>query len=488
MDMLLILDFGARQSLSVARRIRAENIYCEILPCDADFARIAGKTPKGLVLVGGAQDGEKDCDARVYEMGVPMLCLGGGARAAVRHFGGEIVGTALENRPSHIEFAQSELFEQLSECDRMLERADEWKLPEGFAPIAQGNGFDAAFACAEKKIYGLQFYPEPNDPDGLQILANFAKICSCEAQWTVQSFIEKQIGSIREQVGDGHALIAISGGVDSAVCAVLMHAAIGRRMHCLHVDTGLMRKDESAKIAQVFGDIGMDLKTVNAAERFLGRLRGVTDPDEKRSMISDEFGRVFGEEAAKLGEKDYLVQGTIYTDVLDAGGEAAGMVQGTRSCAGLVEPLRKLFKDEVRRVGMALGLPEEMVQRQPFPGPGLAVRCIGEVTEEKLAILREADAIFCDEIQKAGLDKRIRQYFAVLSDMRTAKAADGTNGPAATIALRAVNVMDAATATPVRLPYDLLENCAARIMDDVPGVARVVYDISGKPPAMIEWE
>jgi len=488
MDMLLILDFGGAQSRSVARRLRGESIYCEIMPCDADVKRIREKEPKGLVLVGGTEDAQADCAEEVYAMGLPMLCLGGGARAALRHFGGEILETVLENRPSHIEFAENALFAGMGECDRMLERADAWRLPEGFAPAAAGNGFDAAFACEEKKVYGLQFYPEPNDPDGLQILANFAAIAGCEAQWTVSNFIEEQIERIRAQVGDGHALIAISGGVDSTVCAALMHSAIGRKMHCLHVDTGLMRKDESARIAKVFGDMGMDLRTVSAAEPILGRLAGVTDPEEKRRIINEEFIRAFGEEAAMLGETDYLVQGTIYTDVLDSGEQAAGILPETMNCKGLVEPLRALFKDEVRRVGTALGLPEEMVYRQPFPGPGLAVRCIGEVTKEKLDILREADAIFREEIKKAGLDKRIWQYFAVLTDMRTLKGQDGCEKKACTIALRAVNTIDAATATAVRMPYDLLENCVSRLMGEVPAIARVVYDISGKPPATVEWE
>jgi len=485
MDMLLILDFGGGQSLSVARRIRGENVYCEILPYSADSQTIREKAPKGLLLVGGTQDAQADCAQEIYDMGLPMLCMGYGARIAVKHFGGELGGSVLENRPSHIEFGESPLFAGLSECDRMLDRADEWTLPEGFAPVASGAGFDAAFACEEKKIYGLQFYPEANDLDGLQILANFAQICGCEKQWTVQNLIEEQIEKIRAQVGEGHALIAISGGVDSTVCAVLMHNAIGRRMHCLHVDTGLMRKEESAHIAQVFGDMGMDLRTVDAGERFLNLLAGVTDAETKRRLVEEEFVRVFEEEADKM-EADFLVQGTIYNDLLDSaslgGMLASGKMPGMHRFAGLVEPLRTMFKSEVRQLGTALGLPADMVHRQPFPGPGLAVRCIGEVTKEKLDILRDADMIFREEIKSAGLDKKIRQYFAVLTNMQS-----GAQTGAYTVALRAVHSVGSADAA-VRLPYDLLEKCVQRITTEVRGVARVVYDISGNPPSAVEWE
>ncbi|MDO4739320.1 MAG: glutamine-hydrolyzing GMP synthase [Eubacteriales bacterium] len=489
MDMLLVLDFGGMQSQSVARRIRGDGIYSELLPCSASAEEIRQKAPKGLVLVGGPQEITADCAPEVYALGLPMLCLGYGARAAVAHFGGRLLGPALLNKPSHIEFSPCPLFEGLSECDRFLERADLWELPEGFSACAAGNGFDAAFANPERQIYGLQFYPEPNDPDGLQILANFAALCGCERHWSVQSFIEERTAQIRSRVGEGHALIAISGGVDSSVCAALMHNAIGRNMHCLHVDTGLMRKDESAMIARVFHEMGMDLRTVDASARFLGHLSGVTDPEQKRRIISEEFMRVFEEEAAKLGDAHYLVQGTIYPDVLETSGVGVAAAKAHHNVAhmpadmrfaGLIEPLRCLFKDEVRRVGTALGLPEEMVNRQPFPGPGLAVRCMGEVTQEKLALLREADAIFCEEIDKAGLSKKIWQYFAVLTTLQM-------NGKY-TVALRAVNTVNALTATAVRLPYDLLETCVDRITSELPSVSRVVYDISGKPPATIEWE
>ena len=501
MDMLLILDFGGSQSQSVARRVRGERVYCEIASYDISAEEIRAKAPKGLLLVGGVQDawpeGAPDCAQEVYDLGLPMLCLGYGARIAVKHFGGTLMGPVLEKKPAHIEFAENALFAGLSECDRFLERADAWELPEGFAPAAVGSGFEAAFACAERQMYGLQFYPEPNDPDGLQILGNFADICGCAREWTVENFIDAQIEKIKRQVGDGHALIAISGGVDSTVCAVLMHRAIGRNMHCVHVDTGLMRKDESAKIVRLFGDMGMDLRLVDAEERFLGKLAGVTDPETKRRIIGEEFVRVFEEEAAKMGEADHLVQGTIYPDVLESSGVGGAVVKSHHNVGGmpetmhfsdLVEPLRELFKDEVRSLGIALGLPADMVHRQPFPGPGLAVRCIGEVTKKKLDILREADAIFREEVAKAGLDKKIWQYFVVLTNMQSVGVRNGSRTYDYTAALRAINSIDAMTATAVRLPYDLLETCVDRITSEVPGINRVVYDITGKPPATIEWE
>lgn len=476
MDMLLILDFGGPQAQAVARRLRGESVYCEILPFDADVEAALEKKPRGIVLAGGEDGAERDCADGFYAAGLPMLCLGYTARAALRRFGGTLAGTALERRIAHIEFGDDPLFASLSECDRFFERADGLALPEGFELIARG-GADAAYACAEKRIWGLQFYPEPNDPDGLRILSNFADICGCAREWTIENFIDQSIDRIREQVGEGDAFIAISGGVDSTVCAVLMHRAIGRRMHCVHVDTGLMRKNEAEQIEKMFGDMGMDLRLVHAKERFLKSLRGAFETGEKRRIVGEEFGRALEEEAGSMGERDHLVQGTIYTDVLGADDVSGGFTMAGRRFAGLVEPLRMLFKDEVRRLGVALGLPEEMVYRQPFPGPGLAVRCMGEVTEEKLEILREADAIFREEIQAAGLDKRIRQYFAVLTDGQTGHI----------VALRAVNTIDAARSSAVRLPYDLLERCVERIMGEVKGVERVVYDISGSP-AGVEWE
>lgn len=477
MDMLLILDFGGLQAQAVAHRLRGESVYCEILPWDTSAEQALAKEPKGIVLAGGADDADRDCAEGFYAAGLPMLCLGYSARAAVRRFGGRAEGPALERKIAHIEFGADPLFAELSECDRFFERADALELPEGFELIASG-GADAAYVCAEKRIWGLQFYPEPNDPDGLRILSNFADICDCAKEWTVGNFIDASIDRIRAQVGGGDAFIAISGGVDSTVCAVLMHRAIGRRMHCVHVDTGLMRKHEAEQIEKMFGDMGMDLRVVHAKERFLQSLRGAAGSDEKRRIIGEEFGRALEEEAQRMGEGDHLVQGTIYTDVLGADDASGGFTLAGRSFAGLVEPLRMLFKDEVRRLGVALGLPEEMVYRQPFPGPGLAVRCMGEVTEEKLEILREADAIFREEIQAAGLDKRIRQYFAVLT---------GGQAGGHIVALRAVNTIDAARASAVRLPYDLLERCVERIMGEIKGVERVVYDISGSP-AGVEWE
>lgn len=502
MDMLMILDFGGSQAQSVAKRIRGEHVYCEVLPCDAPTADITAKNPKGILLIGGTMDaaaeGAYDCAQEVYDLGLPMLGLGYGARVMVKHFGGRLMGAVVENKPTHVKFDDCALFAGVSEADRYIDRADAWELPEGFAGTAgDGCGLDMAFACADKNMYGLQFYPEQNDPDGLRILSNFADICGAKREWSVETFIENQLNEIRAQVGEGDALIAISGGVDSTVCAALMHRAIGSHMHCVHVNTGLMRKNESAMIEKVFAEQGIDLKVVDAEARFLAKLAGVSDPEKKRHIIGEEFIRVFEEEAAKFGKVDFLVQGTIYPDVLESRGVGGVLVKShhnvggmpeTMKFSGLVEPLKELFKDEVRQVGEALGLPAELVYRQPFPGPGLAVRCIGALTKERLDILREADFIFREEIANAGLDRKIWQYFAILTDMRSVGVRNGKRSYDYTVALRAINSIDAMSATVVRLPYDLLETVVKRITSEVNGVNRVVYDITGKPPATIEWE
>jgi len=387
----------------------------------------------------------------------------------------------------------------LTASERYINRMDAIELPEGFQAIATGGGHAAAFADEDRKLYAMQFSAEQNDPDGLSILSNFAYIiCKCDPWWSMDTFAQLQVEAVRERIGSGSAIMAISGGVDSSVCAALMHRAIGSRMHCLYVDTGFMRKDETAFIKKTFANqMGLDLIMIDARERFLSKLKGIVDPEAKRKIVGEEFVRVFEEEAAKIGDIEYLAQGTIYSDVIESIGVEGEMIKSHHNVGGLpsniqfksiIEPLRELFKDEVRQVGEALEMPKEIIYRQPFPGPGLSVRCLGEVTEEKLNILREADAIFCEEIASAGIDKRIWQYFCVLTDIRSTGVKNNNRTYEHVIALRAVNSIDAMSASAYRMPYDLLERVSARITNEVPGAGRVVYDITGKPPGTIEWE
>ena len=501
-DMIIILDFGGTQSQSLARKVRGGRVYCEVLPYNIDIEAIREKAPKGIILAGGKEEGlicGPTCDMAICELGVPVLAVGRCSRMLLLQVGGRSLGVVVESKTVEITFADSPLFASLTSSERFIDRMDNIELPEGYARIAQGEGLTAAFADEGRKIYGMQFTAEQNDPDGLTVLANFTRgICGCEPWWSMDAFIERTVDRIRAQVGSGSALMAISGGVDSSVCAALMHKAIGRRMHCVYVDTGLMRKDESEAVMKLFSEqMDMEMVRVDAKDRFLGKLKGVTDPERKRVIIGEEFVRVFEDEAKKLSDVKFMVQGTIYPDVIESYGVDGTMIKSHHNVGGLplqiefdsvVEPLRELFKDEVREVGEALGLPVEVVHRQPFPGPGLAVRCMGEVTEEKLNTLREADAIFREEIKAAGLDRKIWQYFAVLTGIRTTGIRAEARAYDYVLALRAVNSIDALSASAYRLPYDLLERVVGRITTEVDGVTRVVYDITGKPPGTIEWE
>ena len=498
-DKVLLLDFGGTQAQSVARKLRGERVYCEVLPCSASLDEIKKANPRGILLAGGSgEDDAPRCDAGVYALGLPVLAMGYGARLLVKELGGKTLGILAEKRAAEISFAPCALFEGLSESDRYFERVDAVELPEGFGTLAfSAGGLMPAFGSEERKLYGLQFYPETNDPDGLRMLFNFAvAICGCAPEWSVARFVERELEEIRKQAGGGRTLMAISGGVDSSVCAALMHRALGDKLTCVYVNTGLMRKGETELVEHAFRDeLGLDMVCVDATERFLSRLKGVSDPLEKRRVVLDELMNVFADEARRLGPFECLAQGTIYPDVIGSysGTGAHGRnsdVVATRNIefARLIEPLRMLFKDEVRQVGEVLGVPRGLIGRQPFPGPGLAVRCIGEVTQQKLRVLREADAIFREEVADAGLDKRIWQYFAVLTNVHSIGLRDSGPCYEHTIALRAVSSQDAVSAYAFRLPYDLLERVVQRITSEVPGVNRVVYDVTGKPTAMIEWE
>lgn len=503
-DMVLILDFGGISATSVARKVRGERVYCEILPHDVPAEVIRERNPKGILLVGGPEDAYLEnsptVSAAVFAMDVPVLGIGYGARALARMLGAKLVDSLLDRHTQQVDCEDSPLFSDLGRIDRYFERVDVLDYPDNFEILARGtDGVPVAFSIAQRRLYGMQFYAEQNDPDGLKILNNFiVKICGCAQWWEMETFISKQIEEIRQQVGDGSALLTVSGGIDSTVAAVLMHRAIGRRMHCLHVDTGLMRKGETRLVQDVFADrFGMDLIRVDASERFLHGLRGIHDPAEKHRIVARELVESFVDAAAAIERVDCLVQGTIYSDIL--GGkdveEPTSISEQMNKRLGerihlekLIEPVRMLFKEEVRQVGEILGLPTELVHRQPFPVTGLANRCLGEVTAYKLKLLRESDAIFQEEIVLAGLDKRIWQSFVVLTDIRSNSMREELNAYEYTIALRAVNQIGTGEITAYRLSYDVLERVVERVSAEVPGINRVVYDITGKPPASVEWE
>lgn len=486
-NMLLILNYGGGQAAALARRLRRGQVYCEILPVGTSPEEIALKDPKGILLAGSNESGltgdEPVCPAAVYEMGLPVLAMGHGARCMARQLGGAAVQTLLENQTLQVHFSSvSPLFEGLSYADRYVTRVDSIELPENFTVIAHGHGAAVGFSCEEKKLYGLQFDVESNDPDGLQILANFTDMCGCERWWTTENFVQSMVEEIREVVGKSHALIALSGGVDSSVCAALMHRAIGDQMHCIYIDTGLMRKGDTRVVREMFGQrMGIDIHCANARDRFFARLEHLTDPAEKWAVISDEFRIIYEEEASRFSDVEFLVKGTIYSDILNFSIDEQNLneLRGYK----LIEPAHMLFKDEVRAVGEYLGLPPEITNRQPLPGSGLASRMTGALTMEKLAVVRQADAIFREEVEQAGLDKRLRRCYAQLSETTST----GENKCRYIIALRATARAGSSDVS-YRMPYDLLERVTARILEELPTVDRVVYDLTPHPPRPEEWE
>lgn len=508
-ETIVILDFGAQYSQLIARRVREAKVYCEILPYSTSVDDIKKKKPCGIIFSGGpasvnAQDA-LFCDEEIFELGVPILGICYGVQLIAKHFGSTIAHAANpEYGRTAIHYEENNLLFQgitpdgmalMSHFDTIV------NLPEGFVSIAKTDNCSNAAIMNEKlKIYGVQFHPEVVHTDeGQEILVNFLKhICGCAAEWTMSSFVEHAIQDIREKVGDKKVLLALSGGVDSSVCAALLSRAIGNQLICVFVDTGMMRKNEAQEVEEAFqGSFDMRFVHVKAEDRFLSKLKGVSEPESKRKIIGEEFIRVFEEEAKKIGHVDFLAQGTIYPDVIESGVGKSAVIKSHHNVGGLpdyvdfddiIEPLRELFKDEVRMVGEELGLSEELVWRQPFPGPGLAIRCIGEVTKEKLDILREADAIFREEIAKAGLQRKLWQYFAVLTNMRSVGVMGDERTYDYTVALRSVNSNDAMTAEWSKIPYEVLESASSRIVNEVKCVNRIVYDITSKPPATIEWE
>ncbi len=510
-ETIAVLDFGSQYSQLITRRVRECQVYCEMLPWDAPPEALEALNPRGIILSGGPQS-VYDRDApylqrHVLERGVPVLGICYGMQLLAHQLGGAVAPSASrEYGPAEVTLApnagpllaglNAPLAVWMSHGDR-IER-----LPDGFAAVAHSpNSPVAAMADEDRCLYGLQFHPEvAHTPRGIDILRRFAvDICGCAPDWTAGSFIDETVAGIRETVGDGRVICGVSGGVDSTVVAALVHRAIGEQLTAVFVDTGMMRKDEATEaMGHLRGLLGESVVPVNATERFLEALEGVTDPEEKRKIIGRVFVEVFDEEAAHLGRVDFLAQGTLYPDVIESATSArsAVVIKTHHNVGGLpenmrmrlIEPLRSLFKDEVRAVGVALGLPEEMVYRPPFPGPGLAVRIIGEVTAERLHVLREADAVVREEIAAAGLERDIWQYFAVLTDLRSVGVMGDGRTYANAVAVRAVTSLDGMTADWARIPYDVLARISNRIVNEVPAVNRVVYDISSKPPATIEWE
>ena len=507
-DTVLVLDFGGQYNQLIARRVRELNVFSEMVPFNISIEEIKEINPKGIIFSGGPSSvyGEEApfCNQKIFELGIPILgiCYGmqlinfvfGGvvSRADMREYGKATIKTD----------EKSLLFADLpTEQQCWMSHGDYiTTIPEGFTSIAQTENTPfAAFANPEKKLYGVQFHPEvKHTTEGQNILKNFLlNVCGCKADWTMGSFIEEKVARIKAVAGDSKVICGLSGGVDSSVAAVLVHKAIGDNLTCIFVDHGFMRKNEPEQVREIFaGNFGIKLDFVDARDRFMGKIHRVSDPETKRKIIGEEFIRVFEAEAEKYGDSKFLVQGTLYPDIIESGTATAAVIKSHHNVGGLpedmkfslIEPLRTLFKDEVRELGRELGLPEVIVNRQPFPGPGLAIRIIGDITVEKLNILREADAIILDEIQKAGLYNQIWQSFAVLPTVKSVGVMGDERTYAYPIVLRAVTSDDAMTADWARLPYELLEKISNRVVNEVNHVNRVVYDITSKPPGTIEWE
>ena len=508
-ETVIVLDFGGQYNQLIARRVRECNVYCEVKSYKTTIEEIKQIAPKGIIFTGGPNSVYLDDSPRIgkeiFELGIPVLGICYGCQLMAYVLGGEV--TAAENNS---EYGKTETFFDTSDLlfKGLPEKGITWmshtdyisKLPEGFVYTAHTNGCPAAgMSCAEKKLYGIQYHPEVmHTENGTQMLHNFLyNVCGCSGDWSMSNYAKTAIQSVREKVGDGKVLLALSGGVDSSVLAALLAKAIGNQLTCIFVDHGLMRKNEGDEVEAAFKQWDINFVRVNAKDRFLGKLAGVSDPETKRKIIGEEFIRVFEEEAKKIGKVDFLAQGTIYPDVIESGAGDAAVIKSHHNVGGLpdyvdfkdiIEPLRLLFKDEVRALGTELGLASYLVWRQPFPGPGLAIRIIGDITEEKIAILQDADFIFREEIANAGLDRDIHQYFAVLTSMRSVGVMGDSRTYDYTLALRGVTTTDFMTADFARIPYDVLEKISSRIVNEVKNINRIVYDITTKPPSTIEWE
>ncbi|MCI9531703.1 MAG: glutamine-hydrolyzing GMP synthase [Lachnospiraceae bacterium] len=510
-ETVIVLDFGGQYNQLIARRVRESNVFCEIKPYTASLDEIRAMEPMGIIFTGGPnsvyEESSPRCPKEIFDMGIPVLGICYGSQLMAHLLGGT-VKTAPVSEYGHTEVeldTSDAMFKGVSPKGACWMSHTDYiaEVPEGFHVTAHTPACPvAAMSFPEKKLYAAQFHPEVmHTKEGTKMLSNFVRgICGCAGTWKMDSFVQASIQSLRQRIGNGKVLCALSGGVDSSVAAVLLSKAIGRQLTCVFVDHGLLRKNEGDEVEAIFGPNGpyeLNFVRVNARQRYYNKLKGIEEPEEKRKIIGAEFIHVFEEEARKIGKVDFLVQGTIYPDVIESGLGKSAVIKSHHNVGGLpdvvdfkeiIEPLRALFKDEVRKAGLELGIPPHLVFRQPFPGPGLGVRIVGEVTEEKVRIVQEADAIYQEEIAKAGLDKELGQYFAALTNMRSVGVMGDFRTYDYAIALRAVSTSDFMTAEAAQIPWEVLAKATNRIVNEVKGVNRVLYDCTGKPPGTIEFE
>lgn len=505
---VVVLDFGGQYNQLIARRVRECSVYCEVLPYQTPLSEILAKQPIGIIFTGGPNsvyaENAPQVDPLLFEAGVPVLGICYGIQLMAHTLGGHVTSPdSREYGKTHTAYnTECVLFRGLpAEGISWMSHTDYIdRLPEGFSSTAHTSACPtAAMQNPGKKLYGMQFHPEVlHSENGIAMLRNFLyEVCGAVGDWTMGDYARTAIASLREKIGNGKVLLALSGGVDSSVAAALLSKAVGNQLTCIFVDHGLMRKNEGDEVEAAFGGRDLNFVRIDASDRFLGKLSGVCDPEHKRKIIGEEFIRVFEEEAKKIGQVDFLAQGTIYPDVIESGAGEAAVIKSHHNVGGLpdhvdfkeiIEPLRLLFKDETRALGRELGLPDYLVDRQPFPGPGLAIRILGEITREKIAILQDADWIFREEIANAGLTNEIHQYFAVLTNMRSVGVMGDGRTYDYTLALRGVTTTDFMTADWARIPYEILDVISRRIVNEVRGINRIVYDITSKPPATIEFE